>query len=152
MKWESKSSVMNTESKQASNSHQLQDEDCITSCSSLLRSFPSSSCILSTPSPPLPPMIVHSTDKSPPLHKPSLFNLSLCSCYKTSLQLLGKDLLLQIEGQSRAHLYSNIHWASFVPNKWGRHSVNRVRLLLWATMAARMMMSSRSTNCTIARR
>ena len=95
MKWESKSSVMNTESKQASNSHQLQDEDCITSCSSLLRSFPSSSCILSTPSPPLPPMIVHSTDKSPPLHKPSLFNLSLCSCYKTSLQLLGKDLLLQ---------------------------------------------------------
>ena len=61
----------------------------------LLRSFPSSLCILSTPSPPLPPMIVHSTDKSTPLHKPSLLNLSLCSCYKTSLQLLGKDLLLQ---------------------------------------------------------
>ena len=124
MKWESKSSVMNTEREQTSNSHQLQDEDCITSCSSsvyrpgelwserqrksnhpqswaqhkgsgrLLQSFPSSSCILSTPSPPLPPVIVHSTDKSTPLHKPSLFNLSLYSCYKTSLQLLGKDLLL----------------------------------------------------------
>ena len=48
---------------------------------------------------------------------------------------------------SRAHLAVS---TERVPNKGASPSVNRVRLLLWATMAASMIMSSRSTNCPIA--
>jgi len=44
-------------------------------------------------------------------------------------------------GRSGAHLAVST-WASFVPNKRGRRSVNRVRLLLWATMAARSLVPS----------